>query len=98
MQQQIDALQARLDSRSPSASVFSGASVFLLVPTLPGDSVDSNHIDWIDGLAFGMGGSNSDGSPAFDEFVVIKQLDDATPGLLKAARDGTLHPSASVDI
>jgi type VI secretion system secreted protein Hcp len=45
-----------------------------------------------------MGGSNSNGSPVFDEFVVIKQLDGATTGLLNAARDGTLLASATIDI
>jgi type VI protein secretion system component Hcp len=98
LQQQIDALQARLDSRLPTAGVYSGASVFLLIPTIPGDSTDSQHADWIDGLAFGMGGSHGDGSPEFDEFVVIKQLDGATTGLLAAARDGTLLASATVDV
>jgi type VI protein secretion system component Hcp len=98
LQQQIDALQARLDARPAQASVYSGASIFLFIPGIQGDSTDSAHPLWIDTLAFGTGGGHAEGAPTFNEFVVIKQLDGATPALLAAARDNTLLSSATIEI
>lgn len=74
-------------------------TMFLTVDGIPGESTDDAHADSIDVLSFNMGvtqsASASSGSgasserPDFQDFAIVKLLDEASPKLAIACADGT---------
>jgi type VI secretion system secreted protein Hcp len=73
---------------------------FLKIPTIPGESTDEKHIDWINILFFshgvsqpaggtlGNGGARPAQRAGHQEFAVVKALDKASPKLAVACCSG----------
>ena len=60
--------------------------VFLLIPTIPGESVKAGHVNWIDAFALSHGLSSAGSSTAsFQDVSILKATDRATPLLFDAA-------------
>jgi type VI secretion system secreted protein Hcp len=73
---------------------------FLKVATIPGESTDDKHSEWIEVLSFSWGASQATGGAAsatgghagqrvdIQDFSVVKQLDKASPKLFLACCSG----------
>jgi type VI secretion system secreted protein Hcp len=73
---------------------------FLKIDSIPGESADAKHKDWIDVLAYGFGirqptsaSASTSGAPTaeratFEEFSITKTIDKASPKLALACADG----------
>jgi type VI secretion system secreted protein Hcp len=60
--------------------------IFLLINTIPGESVKAGHLNWIDVFALSHGLSvPTGGGPQFQELSLLKATDKSTPLLFDAA-------------
>lgn len=83
---------------------------FLKIATIPGESTDSAHKDWIEILSYdhgvtqptsgsvSSGGSRSAERVDHDEFSILKGIDKATPKLLIACCNGEHIPEVSIEV
>jgi type VI secretion system secreted protein Hcp len=80
-------------SISTALAAFTTANAyFLKIPSIPGDSTESNHANEIVVRTVSWGLTNSAGTASggvFDNIVVGKLIDRASPALMKAAAAGT---------
>ncbi len=76
-----------------SAVSSASAAIFLLIPGVPGQSVDSYHANWIDLNSFQVGVSNR----VCSGITVSKQIDSSSPVLSTAALLGSVYPSMTLD-
>jgi type VI secretion system secreted protein Hcp len=84
--------------------------VFLKIGTIPGESTDSAHSEWIEissysfGVSQGSSGSRSDAGAAaggradFHEFSITKNVDKATPKLMLSCAKGEHIASITVEL
>jgi type VI secretion system secreted protein Hcp len=82
---------------------------FLKISTIPGESQDDKHKEWIEILSFSFGasqaaagGRSSGGSAAAErvnmqDFSIVKNLDKATPKLFLALSNGEHIPEVKVE-
>ncbi len=75
------------------ASVTAQADIFVTIPGIPGESVVAGHEDQIDALA--AGGSFTENRCG--DFILVKELDRATPLLITSAVTGALFTSIVVE-
>jgi type VI secretion system secreted protein Hcp len=83
---------------------------FLKIDSIPGESTDDKHKDWIEVLSYGFGiqqpasatASSSGGATAeranFQDFSITKALDKASPKLAVACADGTHIKSVILEL
>lgn len=76
-----------------SAVSSASAAIFLFIPGVPGQSLDSNHPNWIDLSSFQVGVSNR----VCSGITVTKQIDSSSPVLSTAALLGGAYPSMTLD-
>lgn len=69
------------------------AAIFLFIPGVPGQSVDSHHANWIDLNSFQIGVANR----VCSGITVTKQIDSSSPVLSTAALLGATYPSMTLD-
>jgi len=74
------------------------SDTFMLVPGIPGESIDARHADWIDVLSLSQSWApeGKKGNPCLVQ--VIKPLDIAGPKLWAAAVTGQIFPQIQIDI
>ena len=58
---------------------------YMLVPGIPGGSVDDGHKDWIDVLSMSQGAVSTKKSVACSDLTILKVLDQAGPAIWAAA-------------
>ena len=84
---------------------------FLKLSTIPGESTDDKHVEWIEIQSFNSGVSQAAGSAGvsalggqtggradFSEFSVVKFIDKASPKLFLAACTGEHIPTTTLEI
>jgi type VI secretion system secreted protein Hcp len=83
---------------------------FLKISTIPGESTDDKHKDWIEVLSFSHGlhqpssGARSSGGAAsaervnFQDFSVVKTLDKASPKLFLSCAKGEHIPEVKLEL
>jgi len=71
---------------------------YLLVPGIPGSSVDADHKDWIDVLSMSQGVSSTKKSVACSDLSIMKVLDQAGPALWAAAAVGQVFPEVRIEL
>lgn len=82
--------------------------MFLRIDGISGESTDDRHRQWIEVLNFNQGvtsdvfGSTGGGAASvradFDDFLVVKTLDTASPKLCVACADGTHIPEVTLEL
>jgi len=88
-----------VDPCTPTIGSTSGSEIFVFVDGAPGESLDSTHKGWIDTLSFGWagvanamspssGGGAGAGKSQVGPFCFVKNVDKATPPLLRFASQG----------
>lgn len=89
----------------PAMLLFSAASaqtnMFLKIDKIPGESKDEGHKEWINLLSFKQGVNSSStaslgrsirgGATEFNDIIVIKKVDKATPLLMQKCASGEMH-------
>jgi len=72
---------------------------------IEGESVESHHIGWCDLLAFNQSlfsdavqAGRAAANPVFEDIVLVKHLDSASPSLQKACAEGTVLADIKIDI
>ena len=71
---------------SAAMPAYAAEDVFLLIPTIPGESVKAGHVNWIDAFALSHGFSSPGAvNPLFQDVNILKATDKATPLLFDAA-------------
>jgi type VI secretion system secreted protein Hcp len=88
-------------SESPSASTLinpnAPTNYFLKVDTIPGESTDAKHKDWIEALSYSLGVSQVDtGKVSFNDFHFVMKSNKATAKLLEACAKGTHIPTVTL--
>ena len=72
-------------------------SIFLLLPGIPGASLDATHVNWIDVNAMQFtAGKNPGAEPQFSDLTITKTIDNATPILAQDCAAGTYIPNATL--
>lgn len=83
---------------------------FLQIEGVPGESMDAEHVDWIEILSFNSGlsqrssasASSGGGASAeradFQDFSIVKALDKASPKLAVYCADGTHIPTVILEL
>lgn len=86
------------------------ANVYIQIPGVPGSVTDTTHKNWIAAENFGIAATrklnnkvgnmaNRDqGTPAFGEFEIVKNADQATSGLFKNFCSGGSIPQIQIDV
>ena len=94
----------------PSPDVSEGyemlAGMFIRFDGVDGESQNKDHIGWCNALSFSQGqslpagsaGSPQRGNVVFEDIVVVKELDKASPKLAEAVCKGKVFPKAKVEI
>ncbi len=94
----------------PSPDVSEGyemlAGMFIRFDGVDGESQNKDHIGWCNALSFSQGqilpagsaGSPQRGNVVFEDIVVIKELDKASPKLAEAACKGTVFPRVEIHL
>ena len=73
--------------------------VFLLINTIPGESVKAGHVNWIDVFALNHGLTvPTGGAPQFQEVSLLKATDKSTPLLFDAAARGLNLGLVTIDV
>ncbi|UCE12880.1 MAG: type VI secretion system tube protein Hcp [Candidatus Heimdallarchaeota archaeon] len=80
-------------------------TMYLYVEGIPGESVQQDHAQWIDVLAYShniqasydMGTARTSGSAQHTPLRITKMVDKATPKLYEACAKGTAIPSVQLD-
>ena len=83
-----------LGARSAAAQI----ETFMLVPGIPGDSIDERHKDWIDVLSVTQTLEAAGKKKSSCEIQVVKQLDIAGPRLWLAAVTAQIFPEVRVEV
>lgn len=80
---------------------------YLKIDTIPGESTDDNHKNWIEVLSFSwgvsrpstpMGAGAAAGRATFKEFSVVKFLDRASPQLFLCCANGRVLPQVILEV
>ena len=73
--------------------------LFIEVEGIPGESTDSNHENWIDGLSYSAHVESDPITKAscFGDLTIVKYLDKASPKLSLAAANGTQIPEVNIE-
>ncbi len=94
----------------PSPDVSDGyemlAGMFIKFDGVDGETQNKDHIGWCDALSFSQGQSLPDGSiglrqrgnVVFEDIVVIKELDKASPKLAEAVCNGNVFPRVEIHL
>lgn len=85
--------------------IANAADIFMFVPGLQGDALDNRHKGWIDvqNVAWGIDLSNPSSAgagaprPQFQDVVIGKFLDSASPNLATVAASGQRFPSVVIE-
>jgi len=83
-------------------NAISYANLFVLIPDIPGESRDSNHLGWIEGLSSSWGhaqappGATVKG-PQFSHLAIAKEIDSNSPALALFAADARLLPEVRLE-
>jgi type VI secretion system secreted protein Hcp len=75
------------------------AAWFLKMDTIPGESTDANHRDWIELQTVSWRNTNLNGCPTLGtgQAVLTKAMDKASPLLAQSARAGRLLGTATIE-
>jgi type VI protein secretion system component Hcp len=79
---------------SAAQTAAAAASIFLLIPGVPGESTDSRHANWINLYSMQVGVANK----VCSGVTVTKDLDRASPDLSGAALVGGAYPSMTLEV
>ena len=71
---------------------------YMLVPGIPGSSVDDGHRDWIEVLSMSQGVSSVKKSVACSDVSIMKVLDQAGPALWAAAAARQVFPEIRIEV
>jgi type VI secretion system secreted protein Hcp len=71
---------------------------YMLVPGIPGSSVDAQHPDWIEVLSMSQGVSSTKKNVACSDLSIMKVLDQAGPALWAAAAVGQVFPEIRIEV
>jgi type VI secretion system secreted protein Hcp len=71
---------------------------FMLIPDIPGSSVDEHHDGWIEVVSMSQGLSGVKKSVSCSDMSITKYLDQAGPLLWAAAATGRLFPVIKIEI
>ncbi len=95
----------------PSPDVSEGyemlAGMFIKFDGVDGESQNKDHIGWCNALSFSQGqslpdggiiGSRQRGNVVFEDIVVIKELDKASPKLAEAVCNGNVFPRVEIHL
>ena len=101
----ITAFAGRADDGKTQPAAY---DMFLRIDGISGESTDDRHRQWIEVLNFNQGvtsdvfGSTGGGAASvradFDDFLVVKTLDTASPKLCVACADGTHIPEVTLEL
>ncbi len=95
---------------NPSPAGPTGTQAFLGIPSIPGESTDSNHLNQIDVLSWSLGvgggsGSSCPGSRSStgqgasgDQLSIVKYVDKSSPALMLAVVEGAHLGSATLSV
>jgi type VI secretion system secreted protein Hcp len=81
-----------------SSEALAAFRTFLLVPGIPGESVDADHRDWIDILSMSQGAVSTKKSVACSDLSVMKYLDRSGPPLWAAAAMGQAFAEVRLEV
>jgi type VI secretion system secreted protein Hcp len=80
-------------------------NTFLKMENVAGESIDANHVDWIDLFSWSFGATNSPlaGNPssttsAASLFTFTKALDKSSPALFLGCAQGTIYPTVTLEL
>jgi type VI secretion system Hcp family effector len=90
-----------------TVTAFGGIDMYLKIDGVDGESMNTNHLDWIDIEGYGhslssiiappgQAGNRHQGS-THQELVVVKRTDKSTPKLNESVCDGTVFPDITVE-
>ncbi len=95
----------------PSPDVSEGyemlAGMFIRFDGVDGETQNKDHIGWCDALSFSQGqslpdvgiiGSRQRGNVVFEDIVVVKELDKASPKLAEAVCKGNVFPKVEIHL
>jgi len=94
----------------PSPDVSEGyemlADMFIRFDGVDGEAQNKDHIGWCNALSFSQGQSSPEGSAGsrqrgnvvFEDIVVIKELDKASPKLAEAVCNGNVFPKVEIHL
>ena len=82
----------------PAYAQFSQVETFMLIPGIPGSSIDAGHKDWIEVLSMSQGASSVKKSVACSDVTIMKLLDQAGPMLWAAAAGRQLFPEVRIEV
>ena len=71
---------------------------YMLIPGIPGSSVDADHKDWIEVLSMSQGVSTTKKSLACSDVSIMKTLDQAGPALWAAAAMRQVFPEVRIEV
>jgi type VI secretion system secreted protein Hcp len=83
--------------------------VFMKIDGIPGNSTDEEYREWIKLISYsigidqpvsgtGSGGGSGTGRPVFQNFSLVKNIDNTSPDLALASASGTHIKSVTIDI
>jgi type VI secretion system secreted protein Hcp len=70
----------------------------MLIPGIPGSSVDEDHFDWIEVLSMSQGVVSDKKSVACSDLSILKVLDQAGPSLWAAAAVRQVFPEIRIEV
>ena len=74
-------------------------SIFMLIPGIPGASVASGHVNWIEADSLQFSAEKSPGrNVSFADLAITKSVDNASPLLAQGCATGTYIPNATVQV
>jgi type VI secretion system Hcp family effector len=80
------------------ASAQTANDAFLLVPGIPGESLDERHARWIEVLSLSQGFSDFPKESNVCDVAIQKRLDKSGPLLFAAAVTGQIFPHVQIDL
>ena len=87
---------------TPVSASADGVLIVMKVDGIKGESKDSNHKDWMDLESFGQAIQSTDvpsrnPKSVFEDMLVTKELDKASPKLAEMAATGAVTPKVDID-